>query len=50
MINTKIELILKWFQNCVLTEKAEKEGKPLIPAEGGNTVRPLVPAINRPKV
>ena len=27
MINTEIELILKWSPNCVLTEKAEREGK-----------------------
>ena len=48
MINTEIELILKWSQNCVLTEKAEKEEK----AETPNNVPPqqnAVPAINRPK-
>ena len=27
MINTEIELILKWSQNCVLTEKVFREGK-----------------------
>ena len=27
MINTEIELILKWSQNCVLTEKMEREEK-----------------------
>ena len=28
MINTEIELILKWSQNCVLTEKATRKFKP----------------------
>ena len=27
MINTEIELILKWSQNCVLTEKATRKRK-----------------------
>ena len=27
MINTEIELILKWSQNCVLTQKSFREGK-----------------------
>ena len=26
MINSEIELTLKWSQNCVLTEKAKREG------------------------
>ena len=42
MINTEIELILKWSQNCVLTSKATRKG--LDPQ--GNL--PVVPAINRP--
>ena len=36
MINTEIELILKWSQNCVLTEKAEKEEKAETPAGANN--------------
>ena len=36
MINSEIELILKWSEDCVLTEKPEREEKPLIPAQGGN--------------
>ena len=27
MINTEIELTLKWSQNCVLTQKAFRKGK-----------------------
>ena len=42
MINTEIELILKWSQNCVLTERAIREGKDEIPAQCGN---PLVLAV-----
>ena len=42
MINTEIELILKWSQSCVLTEKVFRERKNAIPAQGGN---PLVPAV-----
>ena len=30
MINTEIELILKWSQNCVLTERARRNGKQLV--------------------
>ena len=47
-INSEIELILKWSQNCVLTEKATREEKAQIPAQGGNAGLPFVPAINRP--
>ena len=46
MINSEIELILKWSEDCVLTEKAEREGKPLIPAQGGNAEIPALPAVN----
>ena len=35
-INSETELILKWTENCVLAEKAERETKPLIPPQGGN--------------
>ena len=49
MINAEIELTLKWSQNCVLTEKATREFKELIPAQaGGIPVQPQVNAINRP--
>ena len=42
LINSEIELILKWSQNCVLTEKATREAKDEIPAQSDN---PLVPAV-----
>ena len=45
MINTEIELILKWSQNCVLTEKATGEAK----AATQNPQQNAVPAINSPK-
>ena len=48
MINAEIELILKWTKDCVLTEKATREAKPLIPAQGDNAEVPAVPAINLP--
>ena len=48
LINSEMELILKWSQNCVVTEKAERGAKPLIPAEGGNAEIPTVPAVNVP--
>ena len=48
MINSEIELVLKWSQNCVLTETATREEKSQIPAQGGNAGLPFVPAINRP--
>ena len=39
MINTEIELILKWSQNCVLTERVIRKGKEatLNPAQGAIT-------------
>ena len=46
MINTEIELILKWSPNCVLTSKAIRRG---LPAGYAAAVLPLVPEINRPK-
>ena len=48
IINTEIELILKWSQNCVLTEKIFGEGKDEIPAHGGNPLVPAVTATNTP--
>ena len=46
MINTEIELILKWSQNCVLTGKARREEI----AEGDDPVtEPEVPVVNKPK-
>ena len=44
MINTEIELILKWSQNCVLTEKATREGKDVTQ----NPVQAVVNTINTP--
>ena len=46
MINTEIELILKWSQNCVLTSKATREG---LAAGDDAAALPVVPEINRPK-
>ena len=48
MINSEIELTLKWTEECVLTEKATREAKPLIPAQGGNAEVAAVPAVNVP--
>ena len=51
MINTEIELILKWSQNCVVTGKATREAKAEVPA-GPNNIPPqqnAVPAVNRTK-
>ena len=46
MINTEIEFILKWSQNCVLDEKVEREEL----AAGDNAAAlPAVGAISRPK-
>ena len=47
MINTEIELILKLSQHCVLIEKATREFKELIPAQGNIQEQPQVNAINR---
>ena len=46
MINTEIELILKWSTNGVLTSKSTREG---LPAGADATALPAVAAINRPK-
>ena len=48
MINPEIELILKWSQNCVLTEKATKEAKEAVPTQGDNPALPAVGAVNSP--
>ena len=48
LINSEIELILKWSQNWVLTEKATREAKARIPAQGGNAEVPAVTAVNTP--
>ena len=46
MINTEIELILKWSQNCVLTGKVTREA---LPASNPAADLPVITAINRPK-
>ena len=46
LINSEIELISEWTEDCVLTEKATREFRA---AEDGLTALDEVPAINRPK-
>ena len=46
LINSEIELTLKWTEDCVLTEKATREFRA---AEDGSPALDEVPAINRPK-
>ena len=46
MINTEMELILKWGQNCVLTEKAVKEE---LAAGDDPIAEPRIDAIKRPE-
>ena len=46
LINSEIELILKWTEDCVLTEKATRKFKA---AEDGPPALDEVAAINRPK-
>ena len=46
LISSEIELILKWTEDCVLTEKATRE---FMAAEDGPPALDEVPAINRPK-
>ena len=48
MINSEIELILKWSKDCVLTEKTEREQKSRIPPQDGNVEVPALPAANVP--
>ena len=45
MINTEIELILKWSKNCVLTERVTREQ---LPAGDNPATEPRVVAIKRP--
>ena len=47
LINSEIELILKWTEDCVLTEKAIRKE---LPAGDDPAAEPAVNAINRPKV
>ena len=46
LINSEIELILKWTEDCVLTEKATRDE---LPAVDDPAAEPAVNAINRPK-
>ena len=46
LINSEIELILKWIEDCILTEKATREE---LPAGDDPAAEPAVNAINRPK-
>ena len=46
LINSEIELILKWTEDCVLTEKATREE---LSAGDDPAAEPAVNAINRPK-
>ena len=49
MINTEIELILKWSQNCILIEKGTREFKALVSTQaGGIAAQPQVNAVSRP--
>ena len=45
LINSEIELILKWSEDCVLAEKATRERKEATQ----NPAQDAIPAINRPK-
>ena len=49
LINAEIELILKWTQDCVLTEKATREAKARIPSQGGTAEVIAVNTITRPE-
>ena len=46
LINSEIELIFKWTEDCVLTEKAIREE---LPAGDDPAAEPAVNSINRPK-
>ena len=48
LINAEIESILKWSQNCVLTEKATREAKAATPQRGAIPAQPAVDAVNTP--
>ena len=45
MTNTEIELILKWSQNCILTQKVFREAKDAV---AGNIAAAVVVGINTP--
>ena len=45
LINSEIELLLNWTEDCVLTKKATRSFK----AQTQNPAQDAVPAINRPK-
>ena len=49
LTNAEIELLLKWSQNCVLTEMVTRETKAGIPGQGGSVEVPPADAINRPE-
>ena len=36
MVNSEIKLILKWTENCILTERAMREQKDEVPGGGGD--------------
>ena len=48
LINSEIELILKWSQNCVLTEKATRTANAAVLAQGGNPAQDAAAEINAP--
>ena len=48
MINAEIRLIFKWTQDCVLKQKATRETKATIPAQGGTAAVDAVIAVNTP--
>ena len=48
LINAEIESILKWSQNCVLTEKATREAKAATPQRGAIPAQTAVDAVNTP--
>ena len=49
MINTEINLVLKWSQNCVLTSISAREFMAGVPVQGDNPALEVVYVINRPK-
>ena len=48
LIDSEVDLILKWCQNCVVTEKATREAQDAVPAQGGNPAQDAVAATNTP--
>ena len=49
MINKEIKLILKWSQNCVLTQKVTRPHLDEVQNQDGTVEFDEVPAINKPK-